>query len=143
MTTFAREIKIAAPVEKVFSYLTEPTNWPEVWPSMVEVKDVQRLPNGGNSFGWVYKMAGLMFEGDNETTDFQPNQHVATQNVTGIHSKFDWTYRRDNGGTLLSMKVEYTVPVPVLGKLAENIIVKMNEQEANTMLENIKARMEG
>ena len=39
-------ITINASVEKVFAYVNEPTNLPEVWPSMVEVKDVQRLPNG-------------------------------------------------------------------------------------------------
>ena len=43
MAKVKRSITINAPVEKVFGYWEEPTNRPEVWPSFVEVKDVQRL----------------------------------------------------------------------------------------------------
>ena len=37
---------------------------------------------------------------------------------------------------------EYTVPIPLIGKLAEVFIVKQNENEAETILANLKARME-
>ena len=76
-------ITINAPVERVFDYVNEPTNLPEIWPSMVEVKDVQRLPNGGNSFGWVYKMAGVRFEGISEDTEYVPNQRVVSKSTGG------------------------------------------------------------
>jgi hypothetical protein len=35
-----------------------------------------------------------------------------------------------------------TVPIPLLGKLAEAVIVKMNEREAELVLANLKVRME-
>lgn len=63
MAKVKKTISINAPVEKVFGYFEEPTNLPEIWPSMVEVKDVQRLPNGGTSFRFVYKMLGVRLEG--------------------------------------------------------------------------------
>ena len=34
------------------------------------------------------------------------------------------------------------MPIPLLGKLAEAFIVKLNEQEADTLLLNLKNRME-
>jgi len=37
---------------------------------------------------------------------------------------------------------EYTVPILVLGKLAESIILKQNEREADTLLANLKAILE-
>jgi hypothetical protein len=40
------------------------------------------------------------------------------------------------------VEVEYTVPVPLLGKMAEAVIVKLNENEMNVLLANLKARME-
>jgi uncharacterized protein YndB with AHSA1/START domain len=46
MAKMERTIHINAPVEKVFGYMTEPTNLPEIWPSLVEVKDVKQLPEG-------------------------------------------------------------------------------------------------
>jgi hypothetical protein len=39
--------------------------------------------------------------------------------------------------------VEYTIPIPVLGKLAERLVLKRNEREASMWLENVKERMEG
>ncbi len=64
MATITKSIVIEAPVTKVFSYLDEPVNLPEIWPSMVEVDDVATLPTGGYRFHWIYKMAGMRFEGD-------------------------------------------------------------------------------
>jgi hypothetical protein len=37
---------------------------------------------------------------------------------------------------------EYVVPVPLLGRLAEAVIVKVNEHETETLLANLKATME-
>lgn len=42
----------------------------------------------------------------------------------------------------LDVVVEYIVPVPVIGKLAERLIVKQNEREAETLLAKPKALME-
>jgi hypothetical protein len=38
--------------------------------------------------------------------------------------------------------IEYEIPVPLLGKLAKSFIAKMNENESDVILENLKARME-
>ena len=142
MAKLTRTITINAPVEKVFAYASEPTNLPEIWPSMVEVKDVQPSPAGGFNFGWVYKMAGMRFEGASETTDFIPNQRAVTKSIKGIQSTFTWTYQFGAGGTKLTLEVEYNIPVPLLGKLVEAFILKQNEHEADVMLANLKARME-
>jgi len=142
VTKLTKTIKINAPIEKVFDYMNTPANLPAVWPSMVEVKDVKPLANGGKHFHWKYKMAGMPFEGDSDTVEFVPNQHVVMKN-TGIPSTFDWTYRPANGGTELVMTSEYTIPVPVLGKLAEGVVVRLNEQEAEALLANVKTMLEG
>ena len=142
MAKLQKSITISAPVEKVFAYLSDPNNLPEIWPSMVEVKDVQPAPTGGYNFGWVYKMAGMRFEGASETTEEVPNQRTVTKSTKGIESNFIWTYQPESDGTKLTVDIEYTVPVPLLGKLAETFIIKQNEQEADTLLSNLKARME-
>jgi len=36
-------------VEKVFNYTENPKSIPEFWPSLMEVINVQRVPNGGTS----------------------------------------------------------------------------------------------
>ena len=142
MAKIEKTITINAPVEKVFAYASDPTNLPEFWPSIVEIKDVQQLPSGGRSFGWVYKMAGMRFEGTSEDTEYVANQRSVTENKGGIRSTIAWTYQPEAGGTRLTTVTEYTVPIPLLGRLAEAFIVRLNENEAELLLANLKARME-
>ncbi|MGB5933129.1 MAG: SRPBCC family protein [Anaerolineae bacterium] len=142
MAKVERSITINAPVEKVFGYWTQPTNLPEIWPSLLEVKEVQRLPNGGNRVQSVYKMAGMRFEVTTEDTEYVPNQRTVTKVEGGIEGTITWTFQPEDGGTKLTTETEYTVPIPLLGKLAEAFIVKANEREVDLLLANLKARME-
>jgi uncharacterized membrane protein len=142
MAKVERSVTIDAPVEKVFGYWEDPTNRPEVWPSLVEVKDVERLPRGGARHRWVYKMAGVRLEGITEPIEHIPNQRIVERAKDGIEATLTWTYQPEDGGTKVTAEVEYTVPIPVLGKVAEAFIVKVNEHEADLTLANLKARME-
>ena len=136
-------IIINAPVEKVFSYLQdEPTNLLEIWPSMVDVKDVQQLPHGGTSFRWAYRMAGIRFEGTSEDIEYVANQRVVTKTKGGIEATYTWTFQPEDGGTKMTVVTEWTVPIPVLGKLAEALIVRQQEREFDLVLANLKDRME-
>jgi ligand-binding SRPBCC domain-containing protein len=137
-----RKIHIDAPVEKVFAFAIEPENLLEIWPSLMKVHNIERSPTAGNSWDWEYKMAGITLRGHNETTEFVPNKRVVAENKEGIKSKFYWLYSAENGGTSLDLTVEYDMPIPVLGKLAEKVVVKMNENEMDTLMSNLKAIME-
>ena len=135
-------ITINAPVKKIFDYISEPTNQPEIWPSLMEIKDVQRLPDGKTKSRWVYKMAGIRLEGTSEGVESLANQRIVSKSKGGVESTQTWTFQPEAGGTKVTFEVEYTVPIPVLGKLAEAIIVKMNEHEGEVILANLKSRME-
>jgi hypothetical protein len=39
--------------------------------------------------------------------------------------------------------VQYRVPIPLLGRIAERALAKMNENELTVIHANLKARMEG
>ena len=142
MVKLKKDIHINAPVEEVFDFLTEPTNLPEIWPSMLKVKNVKSSTTKGNDFDWEYKMAGMAFQGHSDTLEYEPNKHVVIENKDGIPSKFVWDYKPENGGMHLKLNVEYTVPVPLLGKLAEKVILKINENEMDLMLANLKVALE-
>ena len=142
MAKLERSITINAPAEKVFGYINTPANLPEIWPSMVEATDVQPLSNGGTSFRWVYKMAGMRFEGTSEDTECVDCERVVSETKGGIESKMVWAFEPEDLGTKATFQAEYTVPIPLLGKLAERVIVKMNEHESEVLLANLKARME-
>ena len=142
MAKVEKTITINAPVEKVFGYVSEPPNLMEIWPSIVEQKDIERLPNGGHRVQFVYKMAGMRFEGTSEDTEYVANQRVVSKTKGGIESTITWMFQPEAGGTKVTFEAEYTVPIPLLGKLAEAFIVKANEREAELILANLKHRME-
>jgi uncharacterized membrane protein len=141
MTKIEKIATINAPPETVYNYISDPGNWPEFWPSLVEVRDIQPLPNGGYSARWVYKMIGMRLEGSGEQTEVVSNQRLVTESKGGITSTITWIFRPAAVGAILVFIVEYNIPIPLLGKLAEAIIVKMNESEADFIMSNLKFRL--
>ena len=142
MIKVVKNIIISAPIEKIFDYISEPTNLPEIWPSLMEIKDVQRLPDGNINNRWVYKMAGIRFEGISEGVESVSNQRIVSKTKGGVESTQTWMFQPEGDETKVTLEVEYTIPIPLLGKLAEAIIVKMNEHEGEVILANLKSRME-
>lgn len=143
MQRIRKTIEIKAQAQRVFDFITQPTNLPAVWPNLVEVSNVVTKPGGYHEFDWVYKMAGLHFKGHAKTEEAVPGKLSRVRNEGAIPSTFIWTFQGlDGSGTRLTCEVEYTIPVPVLGKLAENLVMKMNEREAETLLQNMKDTLE-
>ncbi len=140
MAKVDKEVWIEAPIEKVFGYIHEPSNWPEFWPSLMEIKDIQLLPNGGHSARGVYKMLGMRFEGTGECTQIVLNRFFVIETKGSIQSTIAWTVRDWENKTRVTLTIEYKVPVPLLGKLAEAIIVKMNDHEADLIMANLQTR---
>jgi uncharacterized protein YndB with AHSA1/START domain len=137
-----KDIVINAPPAKIFGFIGQPTNLPEFWPSLLEVRDVEQLPDGRYRYNWTYKMAGMRFEGDTEFAETVPNQRIVSENGGGIKSTIAWIVQPEGAGTRVTFDAEYTVPIPLLGKLAEAIIVRQNDREAEVLLKNLKDRME-
>lgn len=143
MHLMKKSIEIKAPVERVYEFLTTPSNLPGIWPSMVEVTNVERRLDGWHRFDWVYKMVGIRFKGHAEPTKVEPNRYVEMKNESGIPSTFRWSYDpRGATSTLLTLEVEYAIPTPVFGTVAEAIVSKVNERELETLLANAKTVLE-
>ena len=141
MAKLTKSITIDAPVEKVFGYVSDSTNLPEIWPSLMEMKDVKHLPDGRTTDSWIYKMAGMHLKGTT-TTEYVENKSIISKTEGGVKSTQIWSFKPVDGGTKVTFEVEYTVPIPVIGKLAEAIVVKMNDHEGDVLLANLKSRME-
>lgn len=144
MAKLRKSITINAPAEKIFNFITTPTNLPGVWPNLLEVKDVQPLPDGrrGKRFRFVYQMAGQRFEGRSETTECVPPERNVSRQQGGIESTVTWTFQPAAEGTEVTIEGDYKVPIPVLGKLAEPLVVQQNQQTVEKLLANLKTRLE-
>jgi uncharacterized protein YndB with AHSA1/START domain len=142
MAKIEKSIVIDASVEKVFAFMAEPNNLLEIWPSLLEIRNVEPLPNGGYCYDWAYKMAGLHIEGRAEWIEFVKDRRIVYRNEHGIPSTFVWTYQPEGTGARVALSVEYSIPGAAVGRLAEPVIHKMNVREAGTILANLKTCME-
>ena len=142
MAKVERGTFIKAPLDKVFSYLTEPNNQLEWLPSITDVREVTGQGVGGK-WGWTYKMFGLPFKGNSEVIEQVDNEKYVFKSEGGIRSIWTLKFKSGDDGTYFNLTVEYTIPVPVLGMVAEKLVLAQNEREANLALDNIKSRLEG
>jgi coenzyme Q-binding protein COQ10 len=142
MAKVERSITINAPVDKVFAYISNPANEMEWFTSITDIRDIKGQ-GVGQMYGYTYKMAGLPLKGESEVIEYTPNQRYVTKSKGGIVSTWTWTFSPEDSGTRLNVVVEYSIPVPVLGKVGEKLTLGQIEREADLAAANIKARLEG
>jgi carbon monoxide dehydrogenase subunit G len=142
MAIVEKSIVIAAQPDQIFAFIAEPTNLPEIWPSLVEVHDVTPAANGGSDFKWTYKMAGMRFEGTSTALEFTPPTRISTATKGGISSTTTLTVAPEGDATRVTFHADLTVPGKLLGKLAEPLVIRENNKEAEALLANLKTRME-
>ena len=97
----------------------------------------------GQRFSWTYKMIGIPFKGETDVAEYIPSELIVYETTGGIASTWTWQFKPMDSGTQLQLAVEYTIPVTVLGKVAELVVLRRNEREVDMAINNIKEKLEG
>ena len=101
-----RSIHIEAPVEKVFEFVKEPKNLPEVEgmdPSTI--KDVKLTDEGvGSYYGWAIKTPVLRIEGFDVYTEFIPNQRIMDRCSSSYFGDFTFSFEPEGSGMQLTIE---------------------------------------
>ena len=135
-------IIINAPVEKVFGLVMDTERMPDWLPLMMEVHDIQGKKDIGRKFKWTYKFIGIKFEGMSEIVELVPNKKIVTKSKAGIESVWTFNFSQKGKDTQTDLLVEYTIPVPLLGKFAESLVVKQGTRDLKHSLETLKNLLE-
>lgn len=141
MVAVKRDVVIEAPLERVFALVSDPTRMPEWLPGLVEVR-VLLGTGAGQQFEWTYKMAGILLRGQSVVVEFVPNERAVHQNIGAIPSTWTYTVEPHDEGTTLTIEADYTIPVPVLGKMAEHVAARRNARDLEAALLDIKETLE-
>lgn len=143
MNKILRDVRIKAPIDKVFNFLADPRNLPEIWPNIVEVNNIKKSKgNEGYTFDWTYKMSGTRFEAKAETVEFVQNQRLVIDSTKGLDCTLKWKFQPEMNETRLLLEFEYKAPAPLLNKLKEQTILQENEHDLDAVLENVRSRAE-
>ena len=137
MVSVRKSVVISAPPDRVFEYVTEPSTMAEWLTKMVEVRDIVGTGEG-QQYEWTYKYAGLLLRGQSVVVQHVPNRLAVSQSIGMIGST--WTFRVEphEEGSTLTIEVEYSVPIPVLGKIAEHVAVRLDARDLETSLTNVQ-----
>jgi uncharacterized protein YndB with AHSA1/START domain len=143
MKTILQDIRVDASVDRVFDFLTDPHHLLEIWPNIIEVKNVKRSKNNeGFNFSWTYKMSGAQFESKCETIEYVPYERLIFKSSKDLDSTITWRFQPTAQQTQLSLRFEYQIPSSLLKRMKEEIVIQENEHEVEAMLQNLKSRLE-
>lgn len=136
---FSGEIK--APVEKVFSFVTDFRN-NAMWQNGV-IESTQ-TPDGPTQVGTKVKdkrtFLGQKIEGTYEVTEFVPNKRVSFKSTSGpMQFTFTQTFEPAAGGTKMTMHME--MEAGGLFKLAEGALAGNLKKELDANWEKLTAVM--
>ena len=140
MATIHKSIDIDAPAERVFAILTDPQRLPEYAPGVISVEDIRQTEQHlGDSFSATYAVLGLHFPVTFTVIEYEQPTRLSTRFEGGM--KGTWTRLLEPRGnsTRLTMIMEYEMAGGILGKAMNAVLLeRMNEKNAERMLENLK-----
>jgi len=142
MVALKKSVVIEAPAERVFAYVTEPTTMPDWFPGGVEARNVVGVGEG-QQYEWTHKYVGLLLRGQTTVVEHVPNERSVHQSIGTISSIWTFGVEPLGEGTTLTIEIEYDIPVPVLGKLAERVVMKRDARELEGALINVKEILVG
>lgn len=140
-----QSITIDAPPDAVFDLIAnQPERMPEWWHAFELQTRVTPPPTAiGSVSRYVYNMMGVKIKGEHQVIEMAENAHLMVKTMSGIDSAFEFTFAPMDGGTELTVRVEYTLPGSVLGQLLNRLAIEQrNERDLVEGLQNLKQIVE-
>jgi hypothetical protein len=94
MSKIEKRIVIDDSTERVFSYIGEPVKSPEVWPGLLEVREVHHLIGDVRYANWLYKLTGV-FEAQDIRLDYETDRRVLANELHGLDLVMTLNYQPD------------------------------------------------
>ncbi len=137
----SRSIKINAPLERVFNFITAPSNWTVYVTSLVDVRNISdKKIKKGTSYEWTYRMLGVNLDGKGCVVEFRKNSKFEMEMEGSFPIRESFSFDEDQGATKLTFSIHYNVPGKVLGVIANRLVIeKLNVKEAIAVLNKVKA----
>ena len=130
-------IHVDADIDTVFEFMDDPHNHAAVTPRLTDVRDIERLENGGKQLSFTYRMAGIGVDGDLVQTVHEPNERMRFEMRGRLEGTIDLVFEAAGDGTDLTYAAEYDLPDSVFTSLGEPVIRRFNERQLRATLENV------
>ncbi|MDP9888362.1 SRPBCC family protein [Pseudarthrobacter enclensis] len=133
---------IKAPVDTVFTFLSDPTNWMKAFPGDSDVTQLDIKPDGvGTSARWSAKTWGIPMHVTHEYRDVVPNKRIVSKASVGPVITF--SLEPVNGsGTELTVESALEIGAPVVRVPVQALFVRLTEDDIQGMVANVKSLVE-
>jgi hypothetical protein len=108
MSKIEKRVVVNCSIERLFTYLPEVDRSPEIWPGLLEVGEVQRLPLGGVMARWIYKMTGVLFEELDERCEPLINRDGSLTTLGNVECVMKWNFQSNTRTPSLTLDGDYT-----------------------------------
>jgi len=143
MSKTSASTMINAPIQKVFEYTASPENGPMFIPNLNQNTNISVTPTQvGQKWNWRFNMVGVDLMGEAEVTNVEA-PHLWELKLSGAsHGTWKFMFEEADGGTKVSLDVEYEMPQGVIGKLSANAVEKINQKNTDDILQHLKTILE-
>jgi uncharacterized protein YndB with AHSA1/START domain len=143
MSVMTRSILIQSPVSEVFEFARDPSRFVAAAPGFATRATVLTPDGVGSSTNASLHGLGIRFEGTVEYTEvFASERIVAQVSFPGEHPTWTFTFEPWDGGTRLTMRAEWHVKAPVVGRIMDVIKAREHGSIAEQWLEAVKNPLE-
>lgn len=127
MTRLEGSLEIEAPLEDVFSYISEGLNTPSWHPSIKKTRRTSEGPLGvGSRLEVEAVLTGRRFIWEQRVVEFAANDYFRDAAVSGPFEKFeDWArFERTSTGTKWTFAVDYRMKGGAVGAILDSLIFR-------------------
>lgn len=143
MANISESVVIHAPIERVYQYVTNPENWVQFLPDLLEHRVFAGAPGEvGQRWTWRFNAIGTELKGSSEVVAVEPLRKWIVK-ISGNADTF-WTFRfaRLGSNTELILEVDTPHLHGPMEKLAAPIVAHMEDRHIRDSLANIKKILE-
>jgi hypothetical protein len=108
MSKIEKRVIVHGSLERLFTYVPEVERSPEIWPGLLEVGEVQRLPRGGVMARWLYKMSGVLFEELDERVEPLVDRDGSLTMLGNVECAMKWNFQSNVHIPSLALSGDYT-----------------------------------
>jgi len=144
VTQVTATVEVDAPLDDVWAFASDWRHWDEWWEGVSGFRPTTKATRGdGTRYAYRAWIAGLTLELETEIHDFVEKvgwRGVVTQ---GPPHRTQWLFEGRGTTTQLTYKLEYSLPVPVLGPLLDSLLMRPGWQHRlEASLQNLKRHFE-
>jgi carbon monoxide dehydrogenase subunit G len=145
MPSVTETVTIAAPVDRVYSFLADnPEGAVTFIPGLNRIENVSPADAGvGQTWQYEFNWFGVVFAGNSRCTKLDRPRTYEFRTETGNRSTWTYTFPPNGSATKLTLVVDYDLPESMIARFAtQGTIEKMNQERAAEALQNLKGLLE-